>query len=331
MAASVLIDNRNYGTSRFGPNDIYYNEKIASSSPVPKETFKEICVVKSINKAKFPVYLICSKQTKQNYAMKVFPFKNNKPHSYFKNEIRFSGLNHPNIVKTVHIEPEKDTISKGIPTKVSYTIMEYASNGDFFDFVMNYGTKTDEKIARTYFRQLIEGLEYLHNNGISHMDVKLENLLLGEDYQLKLTDFDLSYIDKDQKVLSKGTKFYRAPEVMKGVCKNTRASDIYSAAIVLFTMKTKGILAHSENNLIGGTNFSELLHNNDPKFWEKHCEIQKKDKIYFENEFKELFIAMTRPKPEERITIEEIKKSEWYNGPYYSPEELKARVERIKH
>jgi len=326
MAVSAIFANPfSVSFSKFGHKETLNNEK----APTNKELFKEITVVKALNKAKFPVYLISSKLNKKNYAMKVFPFKNKHSHPYFHNELRFARLNHENVVNICYAENEKETLSKGVVSKVSYTIMEYAPNGDFFDFVMNHSAQIDEKLARSYFRQLIQGLEYLHSQGVSHMDLKLENLLMDENYNLKIADFDLSYVDGDSKVLSKGTKFYRAPDVMNSVCTNTRAADIYAAGIVLFTFKSRGILAHSENNLIGGVNFAELLHNNDPKFWTKHAEVQKKDISFFDQDFKDLFISMTRPKPSDRISIEEIKKSKWYNGPCCTPEELKSKVSKI--
>jgi len=289
----------------------------------PKEIYQDLRVIRSLNKAKFPVYLVCSRVTKQNYAMKVFPYKSNQPHVYFKNEIRFTCFQHPHIIRYLYIENGKDGIFNTKDAKISYIIMEYAPHGDFFDFIINYGDKWDEKLARTYFRQLIEGLEYLHQNGVSHMDLKLENLLLGKDYTLKIVDFDLSHFETDLRVISKGTKFYRAPEILQGACNNPKAADIYSAGIVLFTFMTKGILPHSESNLIGGLNFSKLLHNNDPMFWAKHS---TENQLLFSEEFKHLFILMTKTKPEDRISIGDIKKSKWYNGPFYKIDELKVKV-----
>jgi len=261
--------------------------------------------------------------------MKIFNYKGEKPHPYFRNEIRFASLKHPNIIDMVYCENEKDTLYKGELKKVSYILMEYAPHGDFFDFVVKHKHCLDDKLVRTYFRQLIDGLEYLHRNGVSHLDIKLENLLIGKDYMLKIADFDLSHYESDFKIISKGTKFYRAPEVMQANCGNTKAADIYSAGIVLFTLKTRGLLPHSEGSLVAGINFCELLHNNDPKFWTKHIEVQKREKDFFESDFKELFTAMTKANPNERATLETIKKSKWYNGPVYSGEEFKAKVKKI--
>jgi len=227
------------------------------------------------------------------------------------------------------LSTKEKTISKGCSKKVSYTVMEFAPYGDFFDFIMNHGKEMDYKLMRTYFRQMIDGLEYLHNSGVSHMDLKLENLLVGHDFSLKIADFDLSYLANDNKILSRGTKFYRPPEVIQGRCQNTQAADIYSAGIVLFTLMTGGMLPHAEDNLVGGIDFAGLLYTHNDEFWSKHCEIQKKDASIFDQDFKDLFNAMIRLNANERVTIEQIKQSNWYNGPCYTNEELKTKVARL--
>lgn len=324
MASSALIEST--------PSAFCNFPKVPADTIVSRETndvYRDICVIKALNKAKFPVYLVNSKVNKQNYAMKVFAFCGNKPHNYFLNESRFCFLNHPNVVRTHYVENERETMSKGCPKKVSYTIMEYAPNGDFFDFVMNHNAEIDDKMIRTYFRQLIDGIEYLHQSGVSHMDLKLENLLLGSDLSLKIADFDLSYIATDTKILSRGTKFYRPPELIQGRCKNTQAADIYSAGVILFTLKTRGMLPHAEDSRVGGVDFAELLYSQNQEFWKKHCEIQKKDLSFFEEDFIELFNAMISLNPETRATIQQIKESNWYNGPCYTNEELRSKVGRI--
>jgi hypothetical protein len=51
--------------------------------------------------------------------------------------------------------------------------------------------------------------------------------------------------------------------------------------------------------------------------------------IVFDRDFKELFISMTRYNPDDRVSIEAIKNSKWYNGPYYSSEELKYKMDVV--
>jgi len=59
----------------------------------------------------------------------------------------------------------------------------------------------------------MSGLDYIHSKGIAHLDLKLDNLLIGSNYQLKIADFDLSYKVGDKRIVSDGSKHYRAPEI----------------------------------------------------------------------------------------------------------------------
>jgi len=110
--------------------------------------------------------------------------------------------------------PEKDINLGDKKQKISYIVITLAPYGDFLDLIIHYRVPFDEILVRTYFHQLIEGLEYLHESGVCHLDIKTENLLLGADFKLKITDFDLSYIAGDEKIKSFGTKFFRAPELI---------------------------------------------------------------------------------------------------------------------
>lgn len=302
-----------------------------SASP---NAFQSLNVVKKLGKAKFPVYLTSSKVDKSNYAMKVFSHQGEKPHPYFKNEARFAALKHPNVIDIVHYEDERETLQKGEIKKVSYILMEYAPHGDFFDFISKNGAHFDDKLIRSFFRQLIDGIEYLHENGVAHLDLKPENLLMGANFNLKIADFDLSHVKGDSKILSRGTKFYRGPELFKsnltrGDLKHPFAADVYSAGIILFILKSGGIYPHSEDTAFQGLNLADLMHNKNEEFWSKHVEIQDKEHSFFDKDFKELFNAMTKFNPEDRLTIKQIKQSKWYNGAIYTPFDYERKMKQI--
>ena len=70
------------------------------------DEYEDIAMIKLLNKAKFPVYLVASQLTNQHYALKIFEFENEEPALYYLNESRFSILNHPNVIKYVRVEDE---------------------------------------------------------------------------------------------------------------------------------------------------------------------------------------------------------------------------------
>ena len=315
-----------YNQSFAYSEDFYPESPESQSSPnyETNPTFDDLIIVNKINKANFPVFLTFSPSHNSYFAMKVFTFQKDgsiKPN--FLNEIRFLPLQHPNVISIVDYQAQK-TIALGGETEknISFILMELAPYGDFFDMVMTHQVPFNDKLVRTYFHQLIEGLEYLHSQGVAHLDIKLENLLVGENFQMKIADFDNACIDGQSYTAARGTAFYRAPELINGTIKNGYAADIYSAAIILFLLKSGGILPHSEGKLFRGLDLFSLMNKDIDVFWEKHCEIQNKPSNFFDEDFKALFDAMVRFNPDERASLEEIKKSRWFKGPTYTDQEL---------
>lgn len=206
---------------------------------------------------------------------------------------------------------------------------------DLFNLIIHHANKIDDKLIRTYFRQLIEGLQYLHENNIVHLDIKPENLLLDSHFNLKITDFDFSYRRGDTKVLGRGTKYCRAPELFEleswlfSKLEITSNADIYSAAIILFIMKSRGNYPHAEYEVVAGVDFLGLLNHDNDRFWDKHCEFERRESGFYDESFRELFSGMMEENPADRFSIKQIKESKWYNGPVYSPAELYNKMHRI--
>ena len=291
--------------------------------------FDNLVIVERISQAKFSVYLVYSPVTQQHYAMKVYPRELKSPSFFYLNEIRFRRLNHPNVVSIVAWHPHRHFTKRGDLFRLSYILMEFAPYGDLFDFFMRAKDYFDEKLTRTFFHQLMDGLEFLHAHGVAHLDLKLENLLLGENFQLKIADFDLSYVEGDAEVRALGSKCHRAPELLSKTCSNPKAADIYSAGVILFMLQSQGVLPHLEDQLYKGVDLLGLLGSNQKMFWKKHCEFHREKAVSFTNDFRSLFNGMTRSEPKDRLTINEIKGSKWYNGEIYSAEELAEQMERL--
>lgn len=86
-------------------------------------------------------------------------------------------------------------------------------------------------------RQLVSALKYMHGSGVVHRDVKLENILIDDDFNIKLADFGFSSY-KNINCLDSfvGTRTYLAPEVKANVVYDGRKADVFSAGVVLFAL-----------------------------------------------------------------------------------------------
>lgn len=104
-------------------------------------------------------------------------------------------LNHPNIIRYENIVDSDSFL---------FLVLELARGGDLFDQI----GKLNEKENRHIFKQVFEGINYLHSSGIVHRDIKPENILLEPNNVVKITDFGLARIsDKSMNTLC-GTPIY---------------------------------------------------------------------------------------------------------------------------
>ena len=140
-------------------------------------------------------------------------------------------IRHPNIIQLYEV-----ILSQIIETpRKLYLIMEYASGGELFDYIVK-NNKLKEKEACRFFHQLIAGIEYIHKLHIVHRDLKPENLLLDHNNNIKIVDFGLSNTYKEGELLKTacGSPCYAAPEMIAGKKYVGLQVDIWSAGVILF-------------------------------------------------------------------------------------------------
>jgi serine/threonine protein kinase len=147
-----------------------------------------------------------------------------------ESEIRLlKNLNHPNIVKYLGSVKTPDNLN---------IILEYCENGSLHSIIKNYG-KIPENLAGIWMGDVLQGVVYLHDQGIIHRDIKGANILTTKDGKIKLADFGVSTAltgaDKENEVV--GTPYWMAPEVieMKGVA---ISCDIWSVGATLVELVT---------------------------------------------------------------------------------------------
>jgi serine/threonine protein kinase len=215
-------------------------------------------------------------------------------------------LDHPNITKVFEVETNGTlTDEQGKKTEVMYISMQYEPNGCVFDYLWAGDDGFGEKYAKYFFLQLLDALSYCHSKGISHRDIKPDNLLFDEEFNLKVTDFGIA-----SRTASNETQYriseYKAPEISTGAKYNSYMIDIFAAAVNLFTMMTGRppfCRAISSDSL-----FACIHKNRWDKFWKAHS---KASKCEFNEDFKKLFSAVITSNPKHRASLSEILCQKW--------------------
>ncbi|XP_059144117.1 uncharacterized protein LOC131931348, partial [Physella acuta] len=123
-----------------------------------------------------------------------------------------------------------------------FIFLEYLKSGTLASFVSDRG-HLDEKLTRHFTIQILEGVDYLHQNNILHRDIKGCNILMENDWNIKITDFGISEINDSSGVQTEvGTVLYMAPEVIftegNTILHYTSRADIWSVGCTVVEMLT---------------------------------------------------------------------------------------------
>ena len=234
-------------------------------------------------------------------------------------------LKHPGIVNLVEQGTGVMTNSKKAPKTVDYIVLELVQGGELFDFVANSGRFTEE-VARFYFHQFMEALNYMHTSGSAHRDLKPENIMLDADFNLKIADFGFAAPTegRDGKGFLQtqlGTASYMAPEIHLGKPYTGQGVDLFASAIILFVMLSQRPPFGSPNPT--DPHYRLLAADRSDLFWKAHDEADGGTSIY-SAEFKDLFNKMTRLNPSQRLTMEQLLAHPWMKGPKSSKNEVRA-------
>ncbi|KAL4637039.1 hypothetical protein ACB092_03G051900 [Castanea dentata] len=141
-------------------------------------------------------------------------------------------LSHPNIVRYLGTVREEETLN---------ILLEFVPGGSISSLLGKFGS-FPEAVIRTYTKQLLLGLEYLHRNGIMHRDIKGANILVDNKGCIKLADFGASKQVVELATVSgaksmKGTPYWMAPEVILQTG-HSFSADIWSVGCTVIEMAT---------------------------------------------------------------------------------------------
>lgn len=275
---------------------------------LPKKIQQEFHVHKLLGTGGFgAVYLVHEYSTSRAYALKEIEIM-----SHTQDEIDImNATNHPCIIKLIR--------SYNIGKK-HYVIMELIANGDLSKHIAEH-THLNEKESKLIMYQICLGMKYLHDNRITHRDLKPENILLDTEKRVKISDFGLAKMCQPGYVLQTqcGTTEFMAPEMLTLRRRGgmyTNKVDIWSLGVMMYEFLS-GKLPFSEDR-------AGYIQTNE--------ELLKKGEFRFDGEVwnsvscdaKHLIRQMLATDVEQRPSIDELLKDEWFND-----DEMKFQADKI--
>ncbi|KAI9251247.1 kinase-like domain-containing protein [Sporodiniella umbellata] len=211
-------------------------------------------------------------------------------------------LHHPHIVQLKELH---------MTASFFYITMEYVEGGQLLHHIVSQG-KLDEDDARSFARQIISALDYMHRNSIVHRDLKIENILLDKDRKnVKVVDFGLSNLYCPERRLSTycGSLYFAAPELLRGEPYRGPEIDVWSLGVVIYVMVT-GVVPFDDLSLSGLHNKIKSALVNYPEHLSPPCQDM----------LQRILVA----DPHRRMILADVIRHPWMCGP--TPNYLPLRM-----
>ncbi|GEQ68949.1 hypothetical protein JCM33374_g2619 [Metschnikowia sp. JCM 33374] len=211
-------------------------------------------------------------------------------------------LFHPHICRLYEMVPM---------TNHYYMLFEYVEGGQLLDYIVSHGS-LNEKYARKFARGIASALDYCHKNNVVHRDLKIENIMINKDGEIKIIDFGLSNLYNPHNLLKTycGSLYFAAPELLCAKPYTGPEVDVWSFGVVLYVL------------VCGKVPFD------DPVVSALHEKIKKGNVEYpsfISRECVSLLSRMLVVDPTKRATLAEVIQHPWmnkgfeYTVPSYTP------------
>ena len=272
-------------------------------------------IIKSLDRDTWShMYLVRNINNNTQYEAKVSVINEQGGVINFDRELQIttnaSALNNPYII---HLNNHgRGTIRNrgNVVNDKNYLILEYCPKGDLFKYIRL--RKLNEKQAKFIFKKIIIGVQALHGAGIYHADLKLENILLDQQFNPKIYNFSLSRIFRQNNVNIPingyfGTQNYIAPQKFINVFYNGDKADIFSLGVILFSLVTHLFPFQQARN--NDPNYRHIINGDLGQYWNSFPnEVQT-----LSQEVKSLFLRMVAFNENDRPNLDQILADHWFD------------------
>lgn len=200
-------------------------------------------------------------------------------------------LRHPNIVGM------KDLVLQG---PYFYILMDFVNGGQLLHYIVKRQRLSDRR-TRSFSRQIVSALDYLHRNSIVHRDLKIENIMIDKSGRhIKIIDFGLSNLFCPERQLTTycGSLYFAAPELLRATPYSGPEVDVWSLGVVIYVMAT-GSVPFDDKSMPGLHDKIKRGHVNYPAHLSDECK----------NLLSRIFVT----DPTQRIIMTDIVHHPWMN------------------
>jgi MAP/microtubule affinity-regulating kinase len=292
-------NNQNKDTKLVNEDKINFNE-LTIDKDFKKDKLSKYEIGEVLGKGAYAIVkIVRNKITNMKFAMKVYEKENlnsnSKKTCVFREIQILKKINHKNIAKLIEvINTEKQIL-------IVQELIEGISLREYYNNEIRYQKGISihkENIFKIIFRQIFDAMDYLHKHGMAHRDIKLENILIKKNYEIKIIDFGFGMYNpenKPQKFFC-GTPNYMPPEIAEKKPYNGQLADMWSLGILVYKI-------FCADFPFKGKDEKELY---------KSIKIGKFTFANYTPEYaKQIINSLVVQDPNKRITCEDVLNSDW--------------------
>ncbi|KAK9452756.1 kinase-like domain-containing protein [Dipodascopsis uninucleata] len=302
-----------------------------------KKGVKDFTFGRTLGEGSFSTVVAATdRQTLREYAIKIL----DKRHIIKEKKVKYVNIekntlnrlsSHPGVVRLYYTFQDERSL---------YFVLDLAPNGELFTVLKKLGTLSVE-CTRYYSSQLLDTVEYMHNNGVIHRDLKPENILLDENMRIKVTDFgtakllplpkpplmtadssDSIYNGLEERISAEpdersnsfvGTAEYVSPELLTDKLAG-KSSDLWAFGCIVFQL------------LAGRPPFKA---SNEYQTFQKIIKLEYNFPIGFPSVARNLIEKLLVLDPAQRLTIDQIKNHQFFSEVDFGPDLWSKKAPRL--